>query len=296
MITEKDIELLDDYLANKLSETEKLQVETRLKNDAQFAESFQFQQAVIKGVQKARIAELKSMLNRVPVSTGSASISSGVVKSIVGISITAIISTVSYFIFIKSDKQNEISNKPDVKVSRNETLTKAETKKEEITNQEISNLDDKTQNTTQVLSKAKADIKKPINKQEVKEGKAVEPKIEVFDPTKEDIQSSEQPVIEDKPEQDVFTKSSTLSAEVYSKDRKHQFHYQVNGDLLKLYGPFEKELYEVLEFFSNDKRTAFLYFNKTYYSLAASSDKITELKPVMDPKLIQKLDLYRQNQ
>lgn len=295
MTTEQDISLIEDYLANRLSDAEKEAFEVRLKTDKSFSEAYSFQQAVIKGIQNARIAELKAMLNQVPV--GSSSISSTAIKAIVGVSITAVISTISYFVFVYPNSEEVKSTAiEEVLVPKAENQTEATEVVGATENKNIS-----TQHETeppsiqQNIAENKIEKRKKAANNEIKEGKVVEPKIEIFDPLAEDGQATEEPMLEDKPEEDVFTKSNTLKTEVQPKDRRHSFHYQIEGDQLKLYGPFEKELYEVLEFFSNDKRTAFLYYNRTYYSLAANST-ITELKPVMDPKLIQKLEQYRKNQ
>lgn len=293
MTTEQDISLIEDYLANRLSDAEKEAFEVRLKTDKSFSEAYSFQQAVIKGIQNARIAELKAMLNQVPV--GSSSISFTAIKAIVGVSITAVISTISYFVFVHPNREEvKTTAIEEVLVPKAENQTEAN----EVvgTTEDLSKQNEtETPPTHQNTAENKIEKRKKAANNEIKEGKVVEPKIEIFDPLAEDGQATEEPMLEDKPEEDVFTKSNTLKTEVQPKDKRHSFHYQIEGDQLKLYGPFEKELYEVLEFFSNDKRTAFLYYNRTYYSLAAYS-AITELKPVMDPKLIQKLEQYRKNQ
>ncbi|MFN8843286.1 MAG: hypothetical protein ACK5WV_06785 [Chryseotalea sp.] len=297
MITEKDIELIDHYLANKLSEVDKASFEKRLQNDAELSREFRLQKDIVNAIQKVRIAELKSVLNKVPITPAHSSQSTTIIKVSIGITTAIILTSLTYFLVFnpKSVTQPQ-AQKPSEKNSLEVDSTQTSVFEEEQpeTNLAVQNKEVKTQksdlatnNTLQQKSN-----KEPKLATEIKEGKAVDPKIEVFDPNSDEIQEEEKPIINDKPEEDVFTKSNTLRTEVIYKERKHNFHYQLIGDKLTLIGPFRKELYEVLEFFANDKRTAFLYFNKSYYSLTATESE-KELKPVMDSKLIERLEQYR---
>jgi hypothetical protein len=296
MITEKDIELIDQYLANKLTGQEKSLFEERLKNEQDLSGEFRMQQDIVHAIQKARIAELKAMLNKVPVSaTTSSTTSSSLIKLTVGLTAVVIIASVTYFTVTipkqtKQVNQENIQPQNPTEVDKLSNIDKNELAQENTGKKEVEENNHSIENQTNKKATRQPKAENQIN--EIKEGKAVEPKIEVFDPNSEEIQDEEKPVINDKPEEDVFTKSNTLNTEVVYKERKHNFHYQLIGDKLTLIGPFKKELYEVLEFFANDKRTAFLYFNKTYYSLTATESE-KELKPVMDPKLIEKLEQYR---
>jgi hypothetical protein len=62
----KYFELIDDYLTNRLGETEKLAFENELQSNLALQKEVAFQKLVIEGVKKARATELKSMLNNVP--------------------------------------------------------------------------------------------------------------------------------------------------------------------------------------------------------------------------------------
>ncbi|MFM7851194.1 MAG: hypothetical protein ACKO96_04570 [Flammeovirgaceae bacterium] len=63
----KYFELIDDYLTNRLGETEKLAFENELQSNPDLRKEVAFQKLVIEGVKKARATELKSMLNNVPI-------------------------------------------------------------------------------------------------------------------------------------------------------------------------------------------------------------------------------------
>src|SRR5690606_8124997 len=60
-------ELLDDYLSNRLKGNERIEFERRLESDASLQSELALQRELIEGIRSARVAELKSMLNQVPV-------------------------------------------------------------------------------------------------------------------------------------------------------------------------------------------------------------------------------------
>jgi hypothetical protein len=60
-----------------------------------------------------------------------------------------------------------------------------------------------------------------------------------------------------------------------------------------LYGAFEKNLYEILEFFTGENRTIFLYYKNSYYLLKPNGGKVSPLVPVNDPALLKKLREHR---
>ena len=64
-------ELIDDYLTNKLSDTQREVFEQQLASDPTLKADVEFQRQIIDGLQKARAAELKSMLRNIPISSGS---------------------------------------------------------------------------------------------------------------------------------------------------------------------------------------------------------------------------------
>ncbi len=78
--------------------------------------------------------------------------------------------------------------------------------------------------------------------------------------------------------------------------KKYRFHYQIKNGQLKLFGPFEKNLYEVMAFYdaTGTKVTRFLYHESKYYLLKDDDDKIKALTPITDPKLVGKLNESRQ--
>ena len=68
MASEKDLELLDQYVGNRLSPQDRAAFEKKLASDASLKNEFQLQQRVVEKIREARVKELKTMLNNVPAS------------------------------------------------------------------------------------------------------------------------------------------------------------------------------------------------------------------------------------
>jgi hypothetical protein len=67
MALEQDLELLDNYLANRLSEQERVEFEKKVEADPELKKEISFQQSLVEGIRNARAAELKTMFNTIPV-------------------------------------------------------------------------------------------------------------------------------------------------------------------------------------------------------------------------------------
>lgn len=297
MAAEHDFELLDDYLANRLGEQEKSAFEEKLDKDPELKRELELQQQFINGIKKARVAELKAMMNKIPVpaapSTGAAIGGKIAVWAVVA----AVVGTALYLYFDKDQvatvtpsADSAIQTQPEVlnEQEQPETESPAETFKSKEESPEVSE--------TQPSSEQQpAESPKAPKKSQPGEGKVSnEPKIDVFDPSTEaeDIRS-----ITDDINSDVLkeNQSSSIAVEIDSQNKKYNFHYQFKEGRLMLYGPFEKNLYEIMEFFSDDKRTLFLFYKDDYYLLKDDNQKLKPLDPIQDPILIRKLKDYRIN-
>ena len=81
--------------------------------------------------------------------------------------------------------------------------------------------------------------------------------------------------------------------ETDTENRRYTFHYQFKDGKVFLYGPFQKNLYEIMEFFSDDKRTVFLFYKDNFYKLEERNNGVRPLTTISDPALIKKLKEYR---
>lgn len=281
MAAEKDFELLDDYLANRMPVDERAAFEQKIASEPALQHELTFQQTITESLKSARMAELKSMLNNVPVSpVGTSAL---VTKISLGVAVTAIIGTVLYFGFI--DKNQDTSTVTTLPITEKPATPPAEKPSEN--EQPLIVEEEKEETATAEKSKKKAKVKSLVPV-------VIEPKIEVFDPTADLEETTDNPDESDILSEDdqISTSDATILVAVDSTSRRHTFHYKLEQDQLTLYGPFEHNLFEVLEFFSERKRTAFLYYKKSYYYIK-DADKATALVPVQDPALLNKLRKHR---
>jgi hypothetical protein len=284
MAAERDFELLDDYLANRLDEKARAAFEQKLAIDPNLKSEFELQQEFVKGIKKVRAAEIKAMLNTVPVPAIPAQGTALTIKVAILTAVVGIVGT-GLFLYLKQ---------PDKTIETPETKIEQQPKLEENTPDIPSNEESKLHEVSPVVSEegssseeAPVELPKAVRKNKTKKEESVKDRIKVFDPTKEENhdQSSQEGHHSTLPQAMV----SNMVVEIDSENKKYSFHYQFKEGRLFLYGPFEKNLYEILEFFSEDKRTLFLFYKEEYYLLKDDSEKLKPLNPIQDTTLLKKL-------
>ncbi len=283
-----NFEQIDDYLSNRLSEQETKAFEQQLAGDPSLQEEVEFQRRVVEGVRHARMAELKSMLNHVPVPGGSAWGGAKIAAAVVS---AGVISTLVYLNMNDEAKPTEVKKETPVEVivePKKEEISKAEevvtetpaveTKVEKAGVKENTKIADKGK---EISAREEKKISSPVHK----------PDINVVDPSNE-LSADE--------DTDAAASGAARSAISTSKmevitdidNRKYNFHYQFAKGKLMLYGPFDKSLYEILEI-HGDGHAVFLYYKENYYLLDEAQANITQLRPISDSALLKKLREYR---
>jgi hypothetical protein len=254
-----------------------------LEGDPSLKEEVEFQRRVVEGVRNARIAELKTMLNNVPVSGGSAWGGAKIAAAIVS---AGIISTLIYLNVadetpseITNRTVTEITNTPETDSSGKEAIATDETGvKEKAAEPSPSTATAEPKKTTKEETKITTPVRKPdIN--------VIDPSSELSsDEKKTDVETSRNGRSEISP--------SNMEVITGIDDKKHNFHYQFAQGKLMLYGPFDKSLYEILEI-HGDGHAVFLYYKENYYLLDESQTKIMQLQAIRDGELLKKLREYR---
>lgn len=277
-----NFELIDDYLANRLKGTEKEAFERQVGNDPALKSEVELQKQIVEGIKQARAAELKAMLNKVPVAGGGAQVEFNVMRIAASVVLVGVVSAAAYY-YMRSDDFPPIENAAaDV------------TRKEEAKPQESNPARDVPQQGTpdsKVVSPEKQDQKtKEEATAEVKP--ATKPSLDITDPSAE-LQQEEQPSVElpavsEKPE----ITTSHVQVEMDSSNKRYDFHYQFAGNKLMLYGSFDRSLYEVLEINSGN-HALFLFYKNNFYLLDEDQEKVTKLSPIQDNVLLKKLREYR---
>lgn len=277
----KNFEHIDDFLANRLSDAERKAFEQQLAGDPALQEEVNFQSQLVEGVRKARAQELKSMLQQVPVSGGVSWSSMKMAAAVVGAGVIA----ASLYFYSEADEvvvpaaDNQVSTSPAVQ-------PETESKPEQIISEEAKHEHKEVASPTE----AKATKKSPAPVTTKKSDPVTRPAIEMMDQT-EDMSASEAPILEPRGTQ-MEISIAKMDVVTGITDKKHGFHYQFSQGKLLLYGPFDKNLYEILEV-HGETRSLFLFYRENYYLLHEKESKITPLKAISDGELIKRLREYR---
>lgn len=287
--TERELELLDNYLGNRMGGQEKSTFERALESDPALKKEFEFQQQLINGIRRKRALELKKSLSEIAVPAGAGS--TWATKASLAVIAGAVALSV-YFGLRKSEPENT----PAIN-SQQQTQTSEQPKEQPALTQPQEPASQTTENAV-----ANKETAKPSGKEQATETPApvTHPKPDVFDPSQElENEASESTPRINEENTSTETSSGTISSssiivETDNSNKKLNFHYQFKDGKLFLYGSFEKNLYEILEFFSNNKRTVFLFYNSNYYLLNEKQTKPAALKAIADPVLLKKLKEYRE--
>jgi hypothetical protein len=299
MADERDLQLLDDYLTNQMSEQDRSAFEQKLNADPDLKHEYVLQKRLIQGIKDARVAELKSMLNNVPVPAGSPG-NSLVSKVVFGTVVGLMIAAAAYWYFradhpVASEQKAQDEQRPVQMPEKPQERIEIPAEKQESTATQKETIEtDKnqtsagTEHSKPSLARKPDPLAAPGEKNDTKAGD--KPAIDVFTPGNNDANNSDSNHSVAKP---LAPASSSLVVETDRNNKSYSFHYQFRDGKLFLYGPFEKDLYEIMEFFTDDHRTVFLYYKDHYYMLQEADSKVNPLSPITDAALISKLKEYR---
>lgn len=282
MAAERDLELLDDYLSNRLDPQSRSAFEQKLETDPSLRSEYDLQKQFVRGIQNARAAELKSFMNSIPVpaATTGGTIAAKVIASTL---IVGAIGTGLYFVLTPEERT------PSKPVTEQPAEVEPEVLTPSVTPSDSQQTEESPEvpNDKSSIEQVPVDVPKPIRKAKPKLAPS-NPKVEVYDPSGEQNQP-----VEDIENLGIPRPSSAPALSVQIKaDKKFDFHYQFKDGQLLLYGPFEKNLYEILEFIGEEKRTTFLSHKGSYYLLKEEGEKIRPLTAITDPTVIKALKAY----
>ena len=272
-----NFDLIDDYLTNRLQGSDRSTFEGSMNADPALKSEVEQQRLVIDGIQKARAAELKAMLSKVPVG-GSVSLWSdwSMVKMAATIGVAGLLGAALYF-YMK-DANSIIPTTPNAADAKIDSLIPTGDTKEPVKVEIEEKKDEKKKEPAVVVPKTTKSKKKA----------ATSPKVDVNDPSTELLSEEEKDAV-------VTNKAaiSMATIEVQSKTSStYSFHYQFADKKLYLYGSFDGFLYEIIEV-HGDNHALFLYFKENFFLLDETKKEITELSPIRDRSLIQKLKEFR---
>jgi len=275
----ENFEKVEAYFNNELSNSEKNDFLNEVESNTDLKSEFDFQNEVINGIKEARKAELKAMLDQVPVASVGTT-SSALYKILAGGAAAILIGTsIWYYINAKTNTSTlqaiNVTSlntvEPEKQIIKEEVSTSQDSEEKVIATTEVEN--------TQALKSASPKIITPNlpTSEDVVENKALPE--ETLD-IPEAINNSS------------INLSSKVNVEVKFK-KKYNFHYQYSNKGIILYGDFEEGLFEILELNKEETTTLYLYYEANYYYINDNSGVIKPLKPVTDKKIKLKLEGLR---
>lgn len=282
-------ELIDDYLSNRLKGAEREAFEKQLNNDPALRSDLDFQKQIVEGIRNARTAELKEMLNQVPVGGTSVPMEFSVVRMAAGVVAAGVVGAAIYFYVTRGELPPFDNAAGDLNKKTTEEIKKDDPARQD----EAPAVKDEDKQDKDEKEETKKESLKPAAKK-TEEAKPVEkPKLDVTNPSEELDQPSDpkndEPVSSNR-RSDISP--STIQVDLDSSSKKYDFHYQFVGSKLMLYGSFDRSLYEILEL-NGDNHAVFLFYKDAYYLLDQNQTKVTKLEPIKDAALVNKLREYR---
>jgi len=273
-------ELVENYLTNRMDDGARSAFEEQMNADPQLKAEVNLQQGIIEGVKTARAAELKAMLNNVPVGGASSAITAKVAIATIS---AGILGTVLYF-SLRSTPAEEVQVQNE-ETTTEQPLAPIEESKEKVASTIESIEESKVQPEKKQDNSTSAEAKQ--NKAE----KVTSPQIDVLDLT-EDMNDNLEETVATKPTHKPMISASTVEVELVNGNKDYSFHYQFKDTRLALYGPFDSSLYEIIEL-NGAIHSIFLYYNNSYYHLDEKEQNVVPLIMIRDSELLGKLEQYR---
>lgn len=280
-------EKIDQYLLDQLNPANKIKFEQLIAGDSALKSEVVLQQSVVSALGHTKSLQLKSRLQKIPVSmasTGNALRMKWLGAAAVGTIAAGLI------IFLFAGQENTTT-------SFDNSSTPQTTTTENITNSVPSN--------ESAIVSAKENQSTTPEQQSIKEkqtstAKASVKSIELkafdnsanFEETENGNLSTANVDNSSVPENTLYTetnnKLSNLSVNVDTSNPKDK-SYQFTGSKLTLFGDFNNKPYELLELNNKGQKNLFLSYNNEYYELVWGQMKKTPLKKVLHKETLEKL-------
>lgn len=310
----KNAELIDAYFDGQINEMEKQDLFKKMSQDIELKREFNFQSEVIEGIKSARKAELKARLDNVPI--GGKSISGTKMAALGGVLLVAGAAYFLYPVQVENATPEKIIPEVTAENTESTTLTSEAEEKEVKTVAEnkpvaepaaVAMKKEKSERTKPAESSAVAEVSETATTVTDEETttpetiiKANTPKINkpvAMEPM--DIDDSEEGEDELLPKLTIAKSDTEINSptevKIDNSKKKYPFHYQMKEGRLTLLGDFDSELYEILEFNTEEGNMLYFCYEDKFYNLDKHQSEVKALKEVTDPSLISQLKAARKN-
>jgi hypothetical protein len=288
-----NFENIDKYFGGEMSPDEMQQFENILNQDPLLQKEFTFQQELVEGIQLARKAELKTLLNNVDVTGVSALESGALTKILGGVVVAGIVAVGTYFYMgdeVEASIDADTKTITEVTAEQSTTISKGTIDIKENVAEEASQIVEKTNPVItadqETFATSKETTTDPTGPVEISEANITEG----FE-DEDEVSETEAPI------NHMIAKSkvthSTIEVTV-ENNKKYSFHYQVKNNSLSLYGDFSK-VYEIIEFHKDGNTSTYLKYTDKYYEIDKLQSKATPLVELSGDGLLSLLDSIENN-
>lgn len=281
-------EKIDQYLLDQLNPTDKAKFEQLISGDSLLKSEVAFQQSVIAALGNTSAIQLKSRLQKIPVSAVS-TVNALRLKWIGAAAITTVAAGLIIFLLTGQEKTESSSES-----TTTEQISSSTPSKETVTVVTEQTTATATENQTASVVEQKAIEKKQKSNTSVpvaNELKAFDNSAN-FNDTETGNVSTPNADNSSAPANTLYTetnnKLSNLSVNVDTSNPKDK-SYQFTGSKLTLFGDFNNKPYELLELNNKGQKNLFLSYNNEYYELIWGQMKKTPLKKVSNKETLDKL-------
>lgn len=283
MAEERDIELLDDYITNRMGEENRTAFEQKIKSDPDLQQEYALQKRMVQGLKDARISELKSMLNNVVIPSAGTG-NTQAFKIVIATVATVVIGAVAYWYF----HEDVPAQLPETKIQAEQPVATDATEMEMDQPQVQPETKTKEQALPRLQERNDADKNQTSAGTEHSKPSLAKRPAPLSAPAPSGNRTSD-----NQGDVALTPVAPSFSVETERNKGRYSFHYQFRDGKLFLFGPFEDDRYEVIELLRDEKKQVFLFFENQYYSLEHEGEQINPLIPVKDPALTRKLDEQR---
>lgn len=274
--------IVDDYLANRLTPEQRAVFEQQVAADPALRNEVALQQTIVNGIRAARATELKNMLRNTVIQAEMRSFSGNpvfrIAASMAGIGLL-LAASVYYIRSGPTAPADTLGTDIAKHLSPALPVESAPEKQATGTAPGLRNVEVREPQKT-----SQAQQVNPIQK----------PELAPADPSREFAEQSapDHPGPSTEGRQGISRADVTVT--VNRTHQKFQFHYQFEQGALRLFGPFDNGLFEILEI-QGETRNLFLFYQANYYGLSEEQSQVTRLEAVSNPDLLRLLKAYHRN-
>lgn len=285
--------LVNKYLDNNMSGSEKYIFEDQLTSDPLLKAEFEHQNEIIGGLKEYRKSQLKTQLNNVSINPGLLGIisQSASMKTLSFVAASLLTGTGAYFYFssnsnVRINTIAHVESKLDFVTSPwqlNDTKGKLDYRYSKSTNPADWAIVETETEVEAVISEVEPNAI-DFDVPEISENLSID-----SDPQPDQI--LEKVVSQNAPFSNV-SKIEKVDIENITTNR-YKFHYKLDQNKLYLYGKFEASPYEIIEINSLQSKKLFFYYNGNYFRLNHDAKEISPLLSIQDPKVIKELNIIK---